>query len=241
MIAYPNPDDPHQDADRVRKFFDEWEVYRKIVDLNYLHHNEAYASISQALTEIEGPFSFLDLGAGDADATTRVLSAFRLKHYEAVDLSEIALNLASKHAEVLICPKRFTQADFFQYVRGVPVPFDVVFVGLSLHHLPLADKGKFFSDIRHILAEGGRFMFYEPICESGESREAVLARWWEVASEWRGLTDEELQKAKIHVFENDYPESVQEFSTLSKKAGFSSTRVLYTDTDNLYAVFECRA
>ncbi len=240
MIAYPNPEDSHQDADRVRKFFDEWEVYRKIVDLNYLHHNEAYASISRALEDVKSPFSFLDLGAGDADATTRILSAFRLKQYEAVDLSEIALNLAEKHAEVLACPTRFTQADFFQYVKKTTVAFDVIFIGLSLHHLPLADKKTFFADVRRALADGGRFMFYEPICESQESRDAVLKRWWDVASGWRGLTDEELLKAKKHVFENDYPESVEQFSTLSESAGFSSSRVLYTDSDNLYAVFECR-
>ena len=80
-----------EDAVRVRQFFDQWHVYKRVVALNYLHHREAYAALAEALDRFDRPFSFLDLGAGDAAWTSRILQGRPLVRYEAVDLSPVAL------------------------------------------------------------------------------------------------------------------------------------------------------
>jgi len=235
--------DPHQDEKSVREFFDQWHIYRKVVEQNYLHHREAFSEIGRALKEIREPFSFIDLGAGDAEWTSRALAGLPLKSYEAVDLSAVALDCAKKNLADMSCPKRFTQANFFEYVKSATAVWDVAFIGLSLHHLPLKDKRGFFPEMRRIISKGGRFLFYEPILETNDTRESMLTRWWEtsVVNTWTTLNAEEMQKVHDHVFSSDYPEMIENYSQLAKEGGFRDARVLYTSPGRFYAVFECMA
>jgi ubiquinone/menaquinone biosynthesis C-methylase UbiE len=242
MITHPFTDDPSQDPERVRAFFDQWHIYRRVLELDYLHHRAAYAALTQALAGMGRPFSFLDLGAGDAVCTTRVLASLPVTRYEAVDLSAVALKLAEENAAPLMCPKTFTHANFMERIGAGGEPFDVIFIGLSLHHLPARDKRAFFPKLRALLAEGGSFFCYEPIREPDESRDAVLARWWRhVESAWTELSPAELASVKDHVFGNDYPEPIADFETIAREAGFRSFEVLYTDEQQLYALFRADA
>jgi SAM-dependent methyltransferase len=231
-----------QDTAEVRAFFEQWAIYRRIVDLDYLNHRGAYEAIDRALGQIDRPFSFLDLGAGDAERTSRVLRGKSVTHYEAIDLSGTALQLARANAETLGCPVRCVQGDFFSYVTKMADRFDVVFIGLSLHHLTAEGKRVFLPELRRILPTGGRLIIYEPIREPDESRDDVLARWWcHVEAAWTELTPEELAKSKEHVFGNDYPEPVDDYVGMMTAAGFASTKVLYTDPQELYSVIEASA
>ena len=76
--------------------FQKWQLYRKVVDNNYLFHREAYARLHQILVD-EGsrPFRFLDIACGDARATAGALKGTRVAHYHGIDLSHAALDLAS--------------------------------------------------------------------------------------------------------------------------------------------------
>lgn len=235
------PGDLSGSSEEVKQFFDQWEIYRKVVEHNYLHHREAYAAVSGILREVPGAFSFVDLGAGDASWTGPSLAPCQLTSYEAVDLSAVALALAEHNLQELACEKIFTQSDYFSYLKSRVDPCDVLFIGLSLHHLQEADKRVFFSHARRVLSKRGRLIFYEPIRESGENRDAVLARWWEEARQWSGLTAEELQKVQDHVFGYDYPEPLELFHAMAAEAGFRGSQVRYVDEKRLYAVLECEA
>lgn len=240
MALHSRPGDPHQDTAEVKQFFDQWEIYRKIVDNDLLYHRDAYAAIGAVLRSIERPFSFLDLGAGDASSTAAVLSPLKVTRYEAVDLSGIALDLARQNVGGLDCGKTFVQGDYFQHVRERAADVDVAFIGLSLHHLQAGDKAEFFTAIHRFLAPGGWLIFYEPIRGDTESRDEVLARWWEVARHWNVLTSVELQKAKEHVFTCDYPEPLEVWRSMAVQAGFADMQIPFTDADSLYAVMACR-
>jgi hypothetical protein len=159
--------------------------------------------------------------------------------YEAVDISVVAIELAKENLGAISSPKKFTQGDFFHHVRDRSGQCDVIFIGLSLHHLPLADKARFFSAVRPRLSLGGRLIFYEPVCEASETRDAVLARWWESARHWAALSAGELEKGRQHVFGNDFPESAETYNKLASAAGFRGAEVRYLDEERLYAVFEC--
>jgi len=231
-----------QDIEGVRQFFDQWHLYKKVVGLDYLNHRGTFAAIGKALDGFAAPFSFLDLGAGDAEWTTRVLASRRLASYEAVDISSVALGLAEKNAEALACEKRFTQADFFSFVQNTTTPRDVVFIGLSLHHLLLEDKKRFFASVRRFLAPGGHLIFNEPVkCPKEETRDGYLDRFWKYTQrDWTELNAEELQQVHDHVFGNDYPESIEDYTEMARENGFSTTELLYQDPDKLYAVLHCR-
>lgn len=230
-----------EDVAGVREFFSRWDIYKKVVRCNYLHHREAYAALAAALRRFDRPLRFLDLGAGDAAWTSRVLAGRPVSRYEAVDLSPIALDLARENLAEVAWEKVFTTGDFVGVLRGSGIRHDVIFIGLSLHHLPRRDKEAFLPVVRRHLADGGSFLCYEPINEPGESRDAVLARWWKVVlAEWTELTAEERAAVQDHVFGNDYPESCGDYAAMAAAAGFAETRVLYRDPEGLYAVIECR-
>jgi NAD(P)-dependent dehydrogenase (short-subunit alcohol dehydrogenase family) len=61
-------------------FFDVWHTYRKVVATNYMHHMEIKAHIERVLrAQFAGrPFSFLDLGCGDAATLAPLLDKFVL-------------------------------------------------------------------------------------------------------------------------------------------------------------------
>jgi SAM-dependent methyltransferase len=242
MITHPLTDDPSQDPERVQAFFDQWHIYRRVLELDYLHHRDAYAALARALARRKRPFSFLDLGAGDAVCTTRALASLPVSRYEAVDLSAVALQLAEKNATALACPKTFTHADFVERVGAGGEDFDVIFIGLSLHHLPARDKRALFPKLRALLAGGGSFFCYEPIRETEESRYAVLARWWRhVEAIWTELSPAELASVKEHVFGNDYPEPVADFEAMARAGGFRDFAVLHMDAQRLYALLRADA
>ena len=90
-------DNSRRESEEVRQFFDQWEIYRKVVACDYLHHRGAYAAIGAILQRIERPFSLIDLGAGDASAMVSILPVCRLQKYEAVDISGVALGLAEHY------------------------------------------------------------------------------------------------------------------------------------------------
>ncbi len=233
---------PHQDAEVVRRFFNQWELYGKLVTFNYLHHEEAYAAIASALARRLEPFSFLDLGAGDAAWTARVLEGRPLTDYEAVDLSPVALELARKNTKGLNCPVRFTEQDFTSFIESNPTPRDVVFIGLSLHHLPKPDKEAFFPKLRRSVVPGGSLIFFEPARLETESREEMLERWWpKIEDEWIALSPAELDLAREHIVNHDHPESVETYAALAREGGFSDVRVWYHDPGEFCAVIECHA
>lgn len=232
----PSSADFHHDSDSLQAFFEQWQIYKKVVDANYMSHRQAYAAIADTLPST--PFSFLDLGAGDACWTSRTLENRPLTRYQAIDLSRPALDLAKANTERLSGEKTFVQGDF---VLKLPAQaFDVVFIGMSLHHLPLEEKREFLPRIRQIVNSGGRFLFYEVIRGEHESREETFTRWSShVSQHWTDLNAAELAKIQAHVASSDYQEPVETYLELAKASGFSQARHLYTDENGFYAAFAC--
>lgn len=228
-----------QDPEEVRIFFNYWASYRKVVDADYMWHAEAYAALASALDEIREPFSFLDLGSGDACWTSRILKDRKLSRYEALDICRPALELARKNTEVLDCPREFIQADFF---TGLPERmYDVIFIGMSLHHLPLTEKIIYLPEIRRRLNPGGKFVLYEMVSREEETRAEVFSRWWAgVRRNWIALNPEELERVREHVSTSDYQETIPTYLRILKEGGFRDERMLFADPEMFYAVVEAK-
>lgn len=231
---------PERDNEAVRQFFDRWHLYKKIADHDYLNHRGAYAAVARLLRERTEPFSFLELGCGDARWTSEALAGTQLRSYEAMDLSTVALDLARENLRNIGCGARLMRGDFYEELPRRERMDDVIFIGLSLHHLPRREKETFFPVVRRRLNAGGSFIFYEPIRRTDESREEVLARCCALArATWTELSAEELEQTQRHITECDYPEPAGEYLRMSREAGFRGGEVRYVDPHELYAVIAC--
>jgi ubiquinone/menaquinone biosynthesis C-methylase UbiE len=123
--------------DLTASFFQEQrQLYCKFVDNNYFYHREVYGQLHRILVdEAVWPFRFLDIACGDASSTVDALKGTRVAHYHGIDLSQAALDLASKALEALACPVTLDHRDFVAALHDRPESVDVAWISLSLHHL----------------------------------------------------------------------------------------------------------
>lgn len=219
----------------------DWQIYRTMVDQNYLFHREAYACLHQLLVDIPYPFRFLDIACGDATASVAALAGTRIAHYNGIDLSAAALGLARDALTALDCPVTLEQADFVEALRKWSAPVDVAWIGLSLHHFRTPEKLEVMRDIRRALPPGGRFLLYEDASPDGETREEWLQRWDAQGPFWTAYTEEELATVNGHVHAADFPETVSGWFALAADAGFDEVQEVFVSPSNLLRFYAMRA
>jgi ubiquinone/menaquinone biosynthesis C-methylase UbiE len=216
----------------------EWEIYRKVLDKNYLFHREAYSKLRQILTEeMSRPFRFLDIACGDASATIQALVGTNVDHYHGIDLSRPALTLAQMALRSLACRVELMEGDFVKIVREWREPVDVVWIGLSLHHLRTAAKLETMRDIRRILGARGTLLLYENTSPDGEDRANWLRRWDNQAPQWTALTSEEWNILAAHVHAADFPETKSTWHGLGREAGFTKVREMFVSPSDLFRLY----
>jgi len=217
-------------TNEVRAFFDRWQIYQKLVSNNYHSHRQAYRILrSQFVRRFpKDGFSLFDLGCGDAGFMIKLLRGTRVKQYTGVDISSVALGLAKKNTRELACRKRFVCADLSKEIGRVR-NVDIIWVGLSLHHLRQKQKAEFFAKCKKALAPGGCFICYEPFLREGESRRDFLKRWLSWGAKcWKALTREENLLHNRHIRQGDFPEAFSTYKRLARQAGFTRARSLFT-------------
>jgi len=220
----------------------QWNLYRKIIDNDYFSGAEAYPVLSRLLnSELPRPFRFLDLACGDASGIVGALTATQIAHYHGVDLSLPALKLAERQLQVLPCDVKLEHADFVDAVQDRSRRPDVVWFGLSLHHLTTPRKRDLMRDIRNLIAAEGAFVMYEPTLCDGEDLPAYLDRFEALARDtWTACTLDELELALEHVRSCDLPETASDWIALGREAGFSRGEELFRATTDLFGMFAYR-
>eukprot|EP01041_Mallomonas_annulata_P008403 gene8403-17322_t len=228
-----------EDIDKVKGFFDAYSAYRNAVDGNCIYHVEAYAALDGFLdSHVSPPFSFMDLGCGDAIKSSEVLSHKQLTQYHGVDISTTSLEIARNSTSNLQCVKTFSQADFLEEViQESDKLYDVIFVGLSVHHLPLHDKEKFFHHAHNRISPSGYLIIFEPVFSSGETRDDYYKKSiGDLKANCTTLIGDQLDSIVDHILTHDYPEEIQTYENIAKATGFSSTETIFLSDMNLYAV-----
>jgi ubiquinone/menaquinone biosynthesis C-methylase UbiE len=219
-------------------FQQKWQIYRKVVESNYLFHREAYGWLHRILVdEVDRPFRFLDIACGDASATVGALKATRIAHYHGIDLCGEALVLASKTLGAIPCPATFDECDFVEALLDRPEPADIVWIGLSLHHLLTPAKLALMRKVRRIVGDRGLLLIYENTSPDGEDRDAWLFRWDLQKPSWTALTPEEWDAITTHVHSADFPETVSQWNLLGHEAGFGKVRELFVSPTDLFRVY----
>lgn len=228
-----------RDEKAVEIFRHQWQVYRKVLDHDYLWNAGAYARLHRFLLEdIARPFDFLDLACGDASGIVPALKDTAVARYQGVDLAAPALALAERNLEALPCDVELEHADFATAMRRRSRPADIVWISLSLHHLETADKRTLMAEIGNGMAGSGALLVYEPTREEGEGRPAYLDRIEEVGRrDWTALSRDEFREAIAHVRTCDLPETGTGWVALGREAGFSRIAELYRSPDDLFRLF----
>jgi hypothetical protein len=222
-------------------FQQEWRIYRTLVDENYLFHREAYACLRRILGEgVRRPFRFLDVACGDATASVDALTGTAVTHYHGIDLSAAALGLARPALAALDCPVTLEHADYVEALRDWSGPADVIWIGLSLHHLRTAEKLEILRTIRAILADDGHLLLYEDTSPDGEDREGWLRRWDAQQPLWTAYTPEEWATITAHVHAADYPETASRWVSLAREAGFAEAREAFVAPSDLFRLYWMR-
>jgi SAM-dependent methyltransferase len=216
-----------------------WDIYRKVVENDHMSHKAAYGVLGEILrTEVDRPFSFADLACGDAYSSSRCLADSQVLEYTGIDLSEWALKLAEQELQRLETPRRLICGRFEELDRYLDRNQDVLWVGLSIHHLSRPEKLRFMEKAKRMLAPGGLFLIYEPIYSEEDSAGTYAERFRDLATgRWLGLTASELDTVCEHVGGFDVPELPEQWIRLGHEAGFGSADRLYTDPTGLYSLF----
>jgi len=226
-----------RDSDAVREFFNGWSLYRQIVDNDYLYHRSVGEVFSRWLDRMNRPFTFLDLGCGDAGFSTEVLKGRTVVTYTGMDLSPVALDLARQNTASLGIPCNLIVGDFLLCLGALPDEYDLIYIGLSLHHLSRQEKEFFFGELRRKLSPGGSVLIFDPVLTPGEARASYLGRWSDHAQwAWSALTAAEVEGAVQHVTTSDFPEELSTLNRMAVGAGFNSAEVLFMDRTDFYAL-----
>ena len=226
-------------------FQEQWTIYRKMVDHNYLFHREAYAILRDAL-EAEAPpgFHFLDVACGDARESSRALAGLPVGRYRGIDCAAAALDLAEPELRRrLTCGVTLTESDYMPALRSATETYHVIWIGLSLHHLLQPEKLSALTEIRRLLPPGqgsGLLLIYENTSPDGEAPAGWHARWDAQRPDWTAFAGEEWAAVADHVHREDHPETVSNWHRLGMEAGFHTVEQLYACPTDLFRLFAFR-
>jgi len=219
-------------------FNQELDTYRRIVAANLMFHREVYRLLRDQLAEhAPASFRFLDVACGDAAASAAMLKTTAIGGYVGIDLSEASLRLAARVLEDLPCPVELRCGDFAAAMATWSEPVDVIWIGMSLHHLPTEDKARLMRHARRALGGAGLFAIWEPALLRGEDRAAWLARFSLLRDEWSAVSDEEFAAMERHMLLADFPETAETWLSMGRDAGFRRAEEMFMMPNRMGRMF----
>src|SRR5262245_58454427 len=211
-----------QSFSRVKEVFNEWAMYRAVVDADYMHHAELVAALSAWAQRQSEPLRIVDLGCGDAWLATRAFQDANVASYRGVDVSDSASELARANIAIWQRKAEVVAGNLANFLHSFPdACANVVLASYSLHHFSSDAKVDLIAECRRILVPGGTFFWIDAVRRDGETRDSYIDRLTGVMeNEWTALTPEQRQIACTHVRDSDYPETSQWMLDHVAAAGF---------------------
>lgn len=220
----------------VNEFFnDQWKLYQKALNNNYMGHREIYGVLQKFLIEyFPQPFAVLDLGCGDASFTCQAVLNTNIASYQGIDLSKVALEIAQSNMALIPCKKTFIKEDFSKFVDELVQiqdnSFDVIMTSFALHHFNSEQKDWIMGQIFHLLNTGGVVIVIDIVRRAEETRESYIRRYLEnVRQSWSLLSSQEFSMVEEHMTSSDFPETQATLYELAQKQNFTRFESIYSD------------
>lgn len=228
-----------QSEEEIMAFFKQWNVYQKVISMNYMMHREMFDFLLDTLKYRSGqPVSILDVGCGDAAIIARALKGMQVEAYCGIDLSAAALACAADNLKDIKCEKKLIEADFAEAVNQIDRTYGFIIAGFSLHHLKKHEKETFFESAASLLDDEGYIVIYDLIRNNNESRDDYINRLCETyQKEWLAMSGQEMEDIYDHIRQNDYPEKMVFYDHLAEKYGFPKYQLKFRDEADLYGFY----
>jgi len=221
----------------VQAGFERWAVFEKIRAANRMHHCEVGQALEQVLAAgFEQPPRILDIGCGDARDISEILKRVSAGDYTGIDSSATALDSASTNLAGCKCPSALIHSDYAEALATVIAPFDLLWLGLFLHHLDSKQKSDFFERAAELLGPAGRVLAHDPVLLENEDRTGFIERIRRASSNWPELAPEEREMLARHWSQHGRQERLSRLKEIAFHAGFSEMEILWRDPTEFYAL-----
>ncbi len=195
--------------------------------LRWVPHYEDLLSLYEKRPALTGPHpAILDLGAGNGNATARILKRYPQAQIQLLDASEDMLHVAKS---------RFRRFEGLTFTQGMmqdlqprPDSTDLVIACFSLHHLQAVDKQQVFQKVRELLREDGCFSYADLFVDRTSPEHEGFIEHWKAYVLDHGTT-EDWQYLHDHYFRYDHPNSIDDQVKWLDEAGFSQIEISVFD------------
>ena len=212
-------------------------VFNALKNHDVMGHGQVYAALGKILGRLQRPVRLLDVGCGDASDIKPLLATHGAGAYVGVDSSNEAVFQAAKTLAGLSASVRLIHGDYQETLTGPPASFDVIWVGLFLHHLGRIQKKEFLARAFDLLSMDGLVLAHDPLLAEHESREAYIARLEEHGRKhWAFLNPEQLAMASRHWTKHGRQERFSTLQELGRAAGFKTVSLLWSDPNRFYGL-----
>lgn len=206
----------------------QWQIYRSVVDHDWMEHRDITAACGRALRtwmtdhpEKRGTARLLDLGCGDLARMAPEFAGLPLGGYVGLDLTEQVLPMARDALGPVAYPAEFVHGDAVEFIRMDGPAFDMVHAALVLHHLRDDEKADFLSALRTRVRPGGCFVWADVFREPGESREDYAQRYAaRIRHGWSGIDETARETLVTHMSTYDYPADRVAIVDAAERAGW---------------------
>jgi len=226
--------------EEIKAFFDDWDLYTKVIEQNYMIHAEVLAYIMRRLTELGwSDLSVLEVGCGDAHVVSELSRFVNIERYCGIELSKIALEFATTKLKGKVEDPILINGEMAEEVSGVEGKFDLILAGYTIHHLDKAGKQAFLAALRKKLYPGGLLIVYDIVHRQEETKEDYINRAVDFFdSEWNAFSSEQLASIRDHMTQNDIPESWEGWRNAAIESGYGKQRFPYYDQNRLFGIME---
>lgn len=205
-------------------FTDGWTAYEKVLQHNYLFHQEIYSDIKQYMDNqnLKNSLNILEAGCGDASQTIKLFKECNVQYYYGIDLSSFALEIAKKNLEYFKCEVNLKCNDILDGMSQISRQFDIIFTSFVIHHLPKEAKQRFFDLAKEKLTDQGMLIYVDVMKDhEKQDRTTYINDYLGFAKQhWNQLNEKEMEAVYEHVSQYDFPESLETNILLAKNSGF---------------------
>jgi SAM-dependent methyltransferase len=196
---------------KIKNFFDVKALYQKILDNNYMKHNELYCHLENLLKQLSFS-SFLDIGCGSAYNILNLLKTYKNTEYLGIDISNEAIKDAKFNAKLCNVNANFLQGDMLEHIERLisqKQKFDLIFSCFCIHHYDDEKKLELYKKIFDLLNSGGYFVMIDLIMDDNFSRQDYLdITMPKFYSTLKLLNSIEKCNLMSHVNDYDYPHNI---------------------------------